>query len=179
MASPVAYNPGRSRAIQRSFELLCDYLNFGGDLDTTAGGLVRHVLRSPYIAPFFDEYTRDYLMEAEEVEDIDYQALQSFCRMKNAFQSKNYAHRSAVDKSGWCALDHATRFMVQALQYSWRKDGPWDHGQWEPESDDGDVEFWQVWMVLRHLQAEWEAANLEEWSEDGLNEMFRQFRLKL
>lgn len=133
------------QAIQRSFSLLCDYLNFGDDFATGAPGLVRHVLRSPFIRPFFDEYTRDYLAEADVVEDIDYHALESLCRRKDVFRSKPYSTRGTVDKSGWTALDHAARFVVQTLKYSWRRDGPWSHGKWDPESDEGDVEFWQVW----------------------------------
>jgi hypothetical protein len=34
-------------------------------------------------------------------------------------------------------------------------------------------------MVLRHLQAEWEAENIEDWSEDGLDEILNQFQVKV
>lgn len=34
-------------------------------------------------------------------------------------------------------------------------------------------------LVLRHLQAEWEAANIEDWNEDGLVAIFNQFQSKL
>ncbi|KAK9419312.1 hypothetical protein SUNI508_01289 [Seiridium unicorne] len=178
MATPTTYT--RNQAIQRSFDLLCEYLNFGDDFATGAAGLVRHVLCSPFVRPFFDEYTRDCLMPAEEIEDIDFHALLSLCQKKNVFRSKVYSTRGAVNKSSWTALDHAARFVVQMLQYSWRHDGPWDHGRFSTEDDESDIEFWQAWIILRHLQAEWEAENVEDWTDDSLAEVFgQQLRLKL
>lgn len=143
MAAAITYasNP----AIQQSFDLLCEYLNFGDDYTTGAAGLVRHILCSSYIRPFFEEYTRDHLMLAEEIEDIEYGALQSLCEKKHVFISKAYASRRPGNKAGWTAVDHAARFMVQTLQHSWRKNGPWGHGVWDVDSDESDIEFWQVW----------------------------------
>lgn len=33
-------------------------------------------------------------------------------------------------------------------------------------------------LVLRHMQAEWEADNIEDWTEEGLVEVFNQFHRK-
>ncbi|ORY59705.1 uncharacterized protein BCR38DRAFT_445271 [Pseudomassariella vexata] len=171
--------PCRTQAIQRNFVLLCQYLNLGSDFDTGSQGLVQHMLQSSYIRPFFDEYTRDYLMEAEEIEDINLQSLQTWCKKKKVFTAKQYTScRNVPDKLGWTALDHAARFVVQVLRYSWSHEGAWSHGDWDPDSDgESDLEFWQVCMVLRHLQAEWEAENLPDWDEDGLLDIFRELNL--
>jgi hypothetical protein len=174
----------RVKAIQRSFELLCQYLNFGDD-DREAGQ-VQNMLCSDYVQPFFEEYAGDYLMLAEGIEEIELHELVAWCQENNAFQSKRYSYcpsesgagvAVAVDKSGWGALDHAARFAVQLLQYSWVHNGAWSHGSWDPNSDEGDIEFWQVWMILRHLQAEWETANLEDWTEESLEKMITQLRV--
>jgi hypothetical protein len=147
MARPAAYS--RTQCLQRSFNLLCEYLNSGDD--SAAGGtagLVKRVLRSALVRPFFDEYKWDYLMKVDETEDIDFHSLQSSCSKKGAFKSARYSRRGPVDKSKWGAFEHAARYMVQTLQYSWgKREGPWDQGEWDPESDDGDVEFWQVRYV--------------------------------
>ncbi|ETS83420.1 hypothetical protein PFICI_05296 [Pestalotiopsis fici W106-1] len=170
MATSVAYPHGH--AIQRSFDLLCDYLNLGGEgTETGTNGMVRRVLRSPFVRPFFEEYTRDYLeatataaaaaaaplsptssldgyeYEVEyEVEDIDYYALRATVQKQHAFRSKRFAgHGPLATKAGWSATDHAARFVVQTLRYSWRHGGPWDHGRWDLDSDESDLEFWQVW----------------------------------
>lgn len=133
------------RSIQRSFDLLCEYLDFGDDHISGAAGLVRQVLCSSHVRPFFEEYTRDYLVQAEEVQEIDYNALQSLCQTKEVFTSEAYTGKGSGDKTDWTAVDHAARFMVQTLQHSWHQDGPWDHGLYDAKSDDSDLEFWQVW----------------------------------
>ncbi|KAF7522811.1 hypothetical protein G7054_g12004 [Neopestalotiopsis clavispora] len=169
----------QSHAIQRSFNLLCDYLNLGGEgTEAGTGGLVRRVLRSSYVRPFFEEYTRDYLEAAAavahhhhhhqstdlgeeegggdnnddddgyecELEDIDYYALRATLARRHAFRSGRFAGRGPVaSKAGWSATDHAARFVVQTLRYSWRHGGPWDHGCWDLDSEESDLEFWQVW----------------------------------
>lgn len=192
----------RVQAIQRSFELLCQYLNLGDDgIEAGEAAQVQNVLCSDYVQPFFDEYMGDYLMLSDEIEDIELHELVAWCQKNDAFQSKRYSYSSsssqqqqsssrskgggggggggagAVDKSAWGPLDHAARFVVQVLQFSWLHDGAWTHGSWDPDSDEGDLEFWQVWMILRHLQAEWEAANLEDWTEDSLDRLITQLRL--
>ncbi|KAK6198955.1 hypothetical protein LQW54_010229 [Pestalotiopsis sp. IQ-011] len=191
MASSVASSLPHDHAIQRSFNLLCDYLNLGGEhTDAGAGATVRFMLRSSFVQPFFDEYARDYLARADEVEDIDYPALRlavanhqgRYDQVRPAIMKrKRLVPTGGVrnpDKTSWSAVDHAARFVIQTLRYSWRHGGPWDHGKINLDSDDGDLEFWQVWLVLRHMQAEWEADNIEDWTEEGLVEVFNQFHRK-
>lgn len=134
-----AYN--RTQAVQRSFDLLCEYLNFGEET-----GFVKHILSSRFVKPFFDEYRRDYLENTGEIDEIEFYSLQSFCGQNDAFKLSSKYSSPSVDKIMWSPLDHAARFIVQTLQYSWcESNGPWDCGEWDLESDDSDVEFWQVW----------------------------------
>ncbi|KAK8128119.1 AAA family ATPase [Apiospora sp. TS-2023a] len=178
-----------SNSNSNSFKLLCQYLNFGDD--ARSRNQVYLTLRSAHIRPFFEEYARDYLMEAEYVEDIGLEALLEWCKRKDAFRTKKYtsslattgrgsskkhsssrhisssASSSSSKKASWSALDHAARFIVQTLQFSWRNPGGyWSLGRCDldsvsaSDSEDG-TEFWQAWLVLRYLQSEWEADNLE------------------
>lgn len=179
---------GSSTSTSSSFKLLCQYLNFGDD--ARSRNQVYLTLRSAHIRPFFEEYARDYLMEAEYVEDIGLEALLKWCKRKDAFRTKKYtsclaatgrgsskkhsgrhlsssASPSSSKKASRSALDHAARFVVQALQFSWRNPGGyWSLGRCDldsvsaSDSEDG-TEFWQAWLVLRYLQSEWEAENLE------------------
>ncbi|KAK8090639.1 hypothetical protein PG994_000144 [Apiospora phragmitis] len=182
-SSSASDRPGSSSS--SSFKLLCQYLNYGDDARSRNQAYL--TLRSAHIRPFFEEYARDYLMEAEYVEDIGLEALLEWCKRKDAFRAKKYtssnssnkksssssrhpsssASSSWSKKAGWSALDHAARFVVQALQLSWRSPGGyWSLGRCDLESvsasdsEDG-TEFWQAWLVLRYLQSEWEAENLE------------------
>ncbi|KAK7927642.1 hypothetical protein PG985_004640 [Apiospora marii] len=180
---------GLSPSSSSSFKLLCQYLNFGDD--ARSRNQVYLTLRSAHIRPFFEEYARDYLMEAEYVEDIGLEALLEWCKRKDAFRTKKYtsslgttgrdgskkhsgrhissssSSSSSSKKANWPALDHAARFIVQTLQFSWRNPGGyWSLGRCDlnsvsaSDSEDG-TEFWQAWLVLRYLQSEWEAENLE------------------
>ncbi|KAK8051510.1 hypothetical protein PG993_002895 [Apiospora rasikravindrae] len=176
-----------SSSSSNSFKLLCQYLNYGDD--ARSRNQVYQTLRSAHIRPFFEEYAQDYLMEAEYVEDIGLEALLEWCKRKDAFRAKKYTSsmptttsRSSSNKKSssrhppapasakkvnWSALDHAARFVVQALQFSWRNPGGyWSLGRCDldsvsaSDSEDG-TEFWQAWLVLRYLQSEWEAENLD------------------
>lgn len=164
---------GRTPTLDRVFDLLCQYLNFGDDYPGSGKAYLRYFLTSKYVRPFFDEYVRDYLTQADEIEDIGLQEVADWCRLEGAFNSPTFFSRRTGSKRGWARLDHAARFIVQALRYSWANNGPWSHGSWEASADgEEEVEFWQCWLVLRYLQAEWEAANLDDWDESGVNEMF-------
>ncbi|KAK6852461.1 hypothetical protein PG995_011012 [Apiospora arundinis] len=190
-----------SSSSSSSFKLLCQYLNFGDD--ARSRNQVYLTLRSAHIRPFFEEYARDYLMETEYVEDIELESLLAWCKRKDAFRAKKYTsslsttttsrstnkgnsrHPSAsvssagAKKQSWSALDHASRFVVQVLQFSWKHPGGyWSLGRCDLESvgasdsEDG-TEFWQAWLVLRYLQSEWEAENLEGGSAEDSRDMFR------
>ncbi|RYP08176.1 hypothetical protein DL765_008876 [Monosporascus sp. GIB2] len=168
----------RRSALQQGFEQLCVWLNY----DESTKHHVRHLLNSEYIRPFFREYRRDYLEAEDVVEDIGCDELFRWLRETNAFRQPKYYGGSrssgkgagAMNK-GWTALDHAARFVVRVLCFSWDNDGEWSHGRFDPDTDadgESDLEFYQVWAVLRYLQAEWEAANLEAWDSSSLNETF-------
>lgn len=187
-----------SSSSSSSFKLLCQYLNY--EDDARSRNQVYLTLRSAYIRPSFEEYAQDYLMEAEYVEDIGLEALLAWCKRKDAFRTKKYtgslatttsrsskkssnrhppASTAAAKKAGWSALDHAARFIVQVLQFSWKTPGGyWSLGRCDldkvsdSDSEDG-TEFWQAWLVLRYLQSEWEAENLEGGGAEGSRDMFR------
>ncbi|KAK7956674.1 uncharacterized protein PG986_005896 [Apiospora aurea] len=189
-----------SNSSSSSFKLLCQYLNYGDD--ARSRNQVYLTLRSAHIRPFFEEYARDYLMEAEYVEDIGLEALLEWCKRKDAFRAKKYTSSMATTTSrssnsnkksssrhppappakkvSWSALDHAARFVVQTLQFSWRNPGGyWSLGRCDlnsvsaSDSEDG-TEFWQAWLVLRYLQSEWEAENLDSsGSSEDSRDMFR------
>jgi hypothetical protein len=60
---------------------------------------------------------------------------------------------------------------VRVLRFSWENDGDWSSGKFDPEKDvdgEGELEFYQVWAILQYLQAEWEAANVEDWEMERL-----------
>ena len=184
---------------------------------------LQRLLDGPSVAPFFQEYRRDYLESPDvaEIEEIRYEELSYYMREKNAFaeprynveaSSKEWKAKWDGSKKGWSALDHATRFVVRALGYSWthqRKpssegggegDGesewssghfeyPGSNGKWlsshferpgnsdasnstknmkslEERIEESERELYEVWIVLRFLQTEWEAAHLETWEMD-------------
>ncbi|CAJ2512469.1 Uu.00g054840.m01.CDS01 [Anthostomella pinea] len=163
----------RMPALQKSYDQLSMWLNF--DHDTKHGA--RQMLDGVYVKPFFDEYRRDYLEAADGIEDIDCHALFQLCLQKHAFAKRNEYSAARPDKKRWTALDHAARFLVCLLQFSWKHGGEWSHGTIDPAHDEhgeGDNEFAQVWAILRYLQAEWEAANLDGWDDDHLNDAFAE-----
>lgn len=164
----------RHQALSKGFDLLCQYLNFDdGSSLAQSGLLVQQVLRSHLVRPFFDEYRRDYLLKADEIDDIGLNELMAWCKKKEAFKSKQFTSRTTPHKNSWKPLDQAARFLVQVLQYNWKHDGLFTHGEFNPDSDDSEIEFWQAWLLLRYLQAEWEAANLDEWDDGSLRDMFQ------
>ncbi|RYP25857.1 hypothetical protein DL767_008248 [Monosporascus sp. MG133] len=172
----------RRPALQQGYEQLCVWLNY----DESTKHHVRHLLNSEYIRPFFREYWRDYLEAEDVVEDIGCDELFGWLRETNAFRQPKYygggggssssgKGTGGINKKGWTALDHAARFVVRVLRFSWDNDGEWSHGRFDPDADadgESDLEFYQVWAVLRYLQAEWEAANLEAWDNSSLNATF-------
>ncbi|XXG95159.1 hypothetical protein Hte_001419 [Hypoxylon texense] len=179
MANSKAIPRERRAALQKLYDDLCVWLNF----DDETKHFVRSILDGDFVAPFFREYRRDYLeaspepptaggtgTEVEvEIEDVpDCGALQRWCRQTDAFARPAYASAAVPPpgKRGWTPLDHAARFLVRVLRFSWRHGGEWTHGRYDPDGDrdgESESEFFQVWSVLLYLQAEWEAANLDEW----------------
>jgi hypothetical protein len=62
---------------------------------------------------------------------------------------------------------------VRVLRYSWENDGEWSSGKFDPGDDEdgeGELEFFLVWAILLYLQAEWEAANVEDLEMERLSE---------
>ncbi|KAI1800804.1 hypothetical protein F4811DRAFT_494674 [Daldinia bambusicola] len=158
----------RLMALQQAYDTLCLYLGFHEDEKHFA----RQILDGYFVAPFFAEYRRDYLEAEAELEDIDCDELFRWCRSNNAFALPKYLSSKTPRKGSWTALDHATRFLVRVLRFSWDNGGDWNHGSFDPDNDqdfESDKEFHQVWAILRYLQMEWEAANIEEWEGDGLS----------
>lgn len=183
MANLASIPRERRQALQQGLEQLTEWLNY----DSGTKHYVRNLLNSEFVRPFFREYRRDYLEAADPVEDIGCDELFGWVRETAAFRQPKYCapDLSSVSssssspktsrKEGWTALDHAARFVVRVLRFSWDNGGEWSHGRFDPDSDEdgeSDLEFYQVWAVLRYLQAEWEAANLEAWDADGLTAMF-------
>lgn len=122
------------------------------------------------------------------VEAVDFHALVEWSRFRNVFENAAFTGTTttitttyqprgpaavaataaavgggALAPDRWTPLDHAARFVVQVLQYSWRHaasdpgafwcGGSCDLGAADPDED---LEFWQAWLVLRYLQADWE-----------------------
>ncbi|KAI1383728.1 uncharacterized protein F4822DRAFT_417390 [Hypoxylon trugodes] len=170
MAGKKSIPQERLPALQQIYDTLCFYLGFYDD----EKHMVRQILDSEFVKPYFKEYRRDYLEITTQLEDIDCDELFGWCRSVNAFASPRYTS-SSPNKEGWTALDHAAHFLVHVLHFSWQNDGEWTHGKFDPDNDqniESDTEFHQVWAVLRYLQAEWEAANMEGWEVSGLDETF-------
>ncbi|KAI2605645.1 hypothetical protein GGR54DRAFT_444100 [Hypoxylon sp. NC1633] len=162
--------------LQKIYDYLCEWLNF----DKETKHLVQPFLDSDFITPFFKEYRRDYLEVTAEIEDVDCNGLSRWCVSNNAFALPKYANSATPNKDGWTPFDHAARFLVRVLRFSWDNDGEWTHGQFDPDHDrdfESDTEFFQVWAILQYLQAEWEAANLEEWDVARLGETFASLSL--
>ncbi|KAI0880521.1 uncharacterized protein GGS22DRAFT_82393 [Annulohypoxylon maeteangense] len=161
----------RITALQQVYDTLCFYLGFYDD----EKHLVREILDGDFIKPFFEEYRHDHLEVASQVEDIDCDELFRLCRSTNAFALLRYASSAVSNRGGWTALDYALRFVVRVLRFSWENEGEWTHGRFDPDNDqdsESDTEFYQVWAILRYLQAEWEAANVEQWEVRNLCETF-------
>lgn len=178
----------RRPALQEGLEQLAEWCNY----DDETKHFLPQVLGGDYIRPFFREYRRDYLealLSASRsnptpgatatptsktttgIEYIDCDELFRLLQEKHGFrQPKYYGSGRNLSKQNWTALDHAARFVVRVLRFSWENDGEWTHGRFNPESDEGesDLEFYQVWCILNYLQAEWEAANFEVWNPDDL-----------
>ena len=175
----------RRRALQRGYEQLCEWLNY----DDETKHYVQHLLNGEYVAPYFQEYREDYLDAADVpvVEEIGCDGLFGWICDRDAFNQPKYCASLSSkkwngSKKGWTALDHATRFVVQVLNFSWKNGGEWDHGQFDlpgtrrddntADSDESGNEFYQVWAILRYLQAEWEAANIDDWEPDRMYASF-------
>ncbi|KAI1653806.1 hypothetical protein F4813DRAFT_373527 [Daldinia decipiens] len=169
MAASKAIPRERLLALQHAYDTLCIYLGFHDD----EKHFLRQILDGDFISPFFAEYQRDYLEAEVEIEDVDCDELFRWCRSKNAFALPKYVSSKTPSKGNWTALDHAARFLVRALRFSWENDGEWTHGKFDPDNDqdlESDREFHQVWAILRYLQIEWEAANIDEWGGDSISE---------
>ena len=171
--------PDRRGALQQGYEQLCEWLNY----DDETKHYVQHLLNGEYVAPHFQEYREDYLDAADVVEEIGCDELFGWICNRDAFIQPKYCaslsskKKRKGSKKGWTALDHAARFVVQVLRSSWENDGEWEHGRFDypgarsggnGDSDESGNEFYQVWAILRYLQAEWEAANIDDWEPDRL-----------
>ncbi|KAI8957182.1 hypothetical protein F5Y11DRAFT_103032 [Daldinia sp. FL1419] len=159
----------RVLALHQAYETLVLYLGFHND----EKHFVRQILDGDFIGPFFAEYRRDYLEAQAELEDIDCDELFRWCASGNAFTQHKYVSSKAPNKGGWTSLEHATRFLVRVLRHSWENHGEWTHGRFDPDNDqdlEGDREFHEIWAILRYLQMEWEAANIDEWEGGNLSE---------
>ncbi|KAI1098062.1 hypothetical protein F4804DRAFT_325805 [Jackrogersella minutella] len=171
MAAGKAIPRDRLPALQQTYDTLCSYFGFYDD----EKHFMRQILDGDFVKPFFKEYRRSYLEPTLQLEDINCDELLRLCRTTNAFALTKYAGSSTSNKEGWTALDHAARFVVRVLRFSWENDGEWTYGRFDPDNDqnfESDTEFHQVWAILRYLQAEWEAANLEQWELGTLSETF-------
>ncbi|KAI1488533.1 hypothetical protein F5X96DRAFT_645073 [Biscogniauxia mediterranea] len=149
--------PERLMELQEKYEDLCMVLNFNDETKHH----VRHLLNSEFVKPFFREYRRDYLEATEVIDDVNTQDLVVWCISKGAFKKSEYASPKMPDKRNWSVLDHAARFLVRVLSFSWEHGGEWSHGAFDPKHDDCELEIFQVWSILRYLQEEWEAEHLE------------------
>ncbi|KAI2614740.1 uncharacterized protein GGS25DRAFT_472952 [Hypoxylon fragiforme] len=174
MAASKAIPRERLTALQQLYDYLCEWLNF--DVDTKH--FVREILDSDFVKPFFTEYQNDYLEATTDLEEIDCDELMGWCRSTNAFEVPKYANSTIPNKTNWSVLDHGARFLVRVLRFSWENGGEWTHGRFSPDHDEeSDLEFYQVWAILQYLQAEWEAANLEDWDVNSVVGTFADIRL--
>ncbi|KAI1326214.1 hypothetical protein F5Y16DRAFT_400581 [Xylariaceae sp. FL0255] len=168
----------RVAALQKSYDQLCMWLNY----DASSKQHVRHLLDHEYVRPFFREYRRDFLEvvknQGHRPGAISFEDLFDLCTSAKAFtQHKYVASAKQVNKKDWSARDHAARFVVRVLRHSWENDGDWTCGKFDPDTDEdgeNELELYQVWAILQYLQAEWEAANSEDWEVERLGRMFTE-----
>ncbi|KAH8165097.1 hypothetical protein CIB48_g3165 [Xylaria polymorpha] len=166
----------RLPALQKSYDQLCAWLNY----DASTRHFVRHLLDSSYVKPFFREYRRDFLevFHGDAAAGVPCAELYNWCASTNAFAQPKYADsKIPSNKRDWTALDHAARFLVRVLRFSWENDGEWSSGKFDPDNDgdgEGELEFYQVWAILQYLQAEWEAANVDDWQVERVAGMFTE-----
>ncbi|KAI1148580.1 hypothetical protein F4825DRAFT_91377 [Nemania diffusa] len=173
----------RLPALQKSYDQLCLWLNY----DASTKHSARRLLDSSYVKPFFREYRRDFLEAAAAHGPrpaVQCAELYRWCLSTNAFAQPKYAAGAEVQasKRDWTSLDHAARFLVRVLRHSWENDGEWSCGTFDPENDEdgeGELEFYQVWAILQYLQAEWEAANVDDWEIERLAGMFTEMSSRL
>ncbi|KAI1172637.1 hypothetical protein F4777DRAFT_601340 [Nemania sp. FL0916] len=166
--------------LQKSYDQLCAWLNY----DTSTRHSARVLLDSSYVKPFFREYTRDFLEPAHGHAAVQCAELYGWCVSTDAFLQPKYAssEMQSNSKKDWTPLDHAARFLVRVLRYSWENDGEWSSGKFDPANDDdgeGELEFFQVWAILQYLQAEWEAANVDDLEMERLSEIFPETTSRL
>ncbi|KAI3330301.1 hypothetical protein F4824DRAFT_478745 [Ustulina deusta] len=165
----------RLPALQKSYDQLCVWLNY----DPNNRHSVRRLLDSSHVKPFFREYRRDFLEVAHDHSTVQCAELYHWCISTNAFVQPKYANSEVQSsKKDWTSLDHAARFLVRVLRFSWEHDGEWSSGKFDPDNDEdgeGELEFYQVWAILQYLQAEWEAANVEDWEMERLAGMLEDF----
>ncbi|KAJ8120847.1 hypothetical protein ONZ43_g2551 [Nemania bipapillata] len=169
----------RLTALQKSYDQLCIWLNY----DTSTRHSARRLLDSNYVKPFFREYRRDFLEVPHDHAAVQCGELYRWCISSNAFLQPKYASpEMQSSKKDWTPLDHATRFLVRVLLFSWANDGEWTCGKFDPNNDEdgeGELEFYQVWAILQYLQAEWEAANVDDWEMESLTGMFTEMTSRL
>ncbi|KAI1163827.1 hypothetical protein F5B18DRAFT_302242 [Nemania serpens] len=169
----------RLPALQKSFDQLCVWLNYDASTRHSARGL----LDSNYVKPFFREYRRDFLELAHGHHAVvQCTELYRWCISNNAFVQPKYTSPEMESKKDWTPLDHAARFLVRVLRFSWDNDGEWSSGKFDPDNDEdgeGELEFYQVWAILQYLRAEWEAANLDDWEIERLAGMFAEMTSRL
>ncbi|KAI1775797.1 hypothetical protein F4818DRAFT_441075 [Hypoxylon cercidicola] len=166
MANSKAIPQERRAVLQKLYNDLVMWLNFNDETKH----FVQQILDGEFVEPFFREYRRDYLEVEDDIEEVDCAQLEDWCQSNNAFALPEYTSPVAPDKREWTVLHHAARFLVRVLRFSWENNGEWTHGRYDPTDGESGMEFIQVCLILMYLQAEWEAANLEEWDEADLNE---------
>lgn len=190
----------RRLALKEGFENLVEWLNYGDETKHLLLRLLSSEFIRPFFREYRRDYLEAVLSGCSSptlgatatagttmttttnttttnttatIEYIDCDELFRLVCEKTAFrQPKYYASGgSNLSKKGWTALDHAARFVVRVLRFSWDHNGEWTHGRFDPDGDENaesDLEFFQVWAVLNYLQAEWQAANLEVWDPESL-----------
>lgn len=160
-----------AEAVAGNAALLGQFLN----CDAAAAELEARLTRGPAIRPFFDEYARACLQPARArgaaAAAVDFHALVEWSRFRNVFNKAAFTQPApalGAPPARWTPLDHAARFVVRVLRYSWHHaaDDPaafWSAGACDlaavADDPDADLEFWQAWLVLRYLQAAWEKAH--------------------
>ncbi|KAI0429467.1 hypothetical protein F5Y09DRAFT_310326 [Xylaria sp. FL1042] len=165
--------------LQESYDQLCERLNY----DLNSRHSVRYLLNSSHVKPFFREYRQDFLEVTNDYSVVQCTELYRWCISTNAFLQPKYTDPVIQsNKKDWTPIDHAARFMVRVLCFSWENGGEWSSGEFDPDNDvdgDGELEFYQVWAILQYLQSEWVAANVEDCEVERLAGMLEDFSVMM
>ncbi|KAI1266918.1 hypothetical protein F5Y18DRAFT_352114 [Xylariaceae sp. FL1019] len=164
----------RQPQLDSRYDKLCEYVQFGVETKEE----LREILDGPQVRPYFREYRKHYLEPAKSrPKPVEYVDLYNFLHEAECFTRCEYTGPvKARDKADWSAMDHAARFLVRVLEYSWKNGGLWESEGYDPDDEDQifEAETYQVWTVLQFLQAEWEAVNRPGWEVDRMNSQFQK-----